>query len=91
MNSLYHFSQPVLAQSSSGNIENETERERERQEVLWPDTHPKIATVNIHTKNVALSESAKVEKFFHSLSPVFDVAIITRWENVSDFGRKIHI
>ena len=40
------------------------ERERERQEVLWPDTHAKIATVNIHTKKVALSESAKFDQNF---------------------------
>ena len=40
------------------------ERERERQEVLCPDTHAKIATVNIHTKKVALSESAKVDQNF---------------------------
>ena len=30
-------------------------------------------------------------KFLHSLSPVFDIAIITRWENVSDFGRKMRV
>ena len=48
VNSLFYFSQPVLAQSSSEN--RERKRKRERQEVLWPDTHPKIATVNIHTK-----------------------------------------
>ena len=63
-------------------------KERERQEVLRPDTQPKIATVNIHPKKVALSESAKLTKFLHSLSPVFDFAIITRWENVSDLGEK---
>ena len=68
MNSIFHFSQPVLAQSSAGNIENEAERERERQEVLWPDTHPKIATVNIDTKKVALSESAKVDQISHAFS-----------------------
>ena len=71
VNSLFHFSQPVLAQSSSGNIENETERERERQDVLWPDTHPKIATVNIHTKKVALSESAKVDQISSLAFPHF--------------------
>ena len=35
------------------------ERERERQEVLWPDTHAKIATVKKHTK-IALSESDQI-------------------------------
>ena len=42
---------------------------RERQEVLWPDTHAKIATVNIHTKKVALSESAKVDQISSNASP----------------------
>ena len=40
----------------------ERKKERKRQEVLWPETHAKIATVNIHTKKVALSESAKVDQ-----------------------------
>ena len=71
VNSLFHFSQPVLAQSSSGNIENETERERERQEVLWPDTRPKIATVNIRAEKVALSESAKVDQISSLAFPHF--------------------
>ena len=30
VNSLFHFSQPVLASSSSGNIENETDRDRDK-------------------------------------------------------------
>ena len=69
VNSLFHFSQPVLAQSSSEN--RERKRETDRQEVLWPDTHPKIATVNIHTKKVALSESAKVDQIFSLAFPRF--------------------
>ena len=44
---------------------------RERQEVLWPDTHAKIATVNIHTKKVALSESAKVDQISSLAFPCF--------------------
>ena len=45
-----------------GNNEKKKQREWERQEVLWSYTHAKIATVNIHTKKVALSESAKVDQ-----------------------------
>ena len=45
--------------------------ERERQEVLWPDTHAKIATVNIHTKKVAFSESAKFDQNFFTRFPLF--------------------
>ena len=40
---------------------------RERQEVLWPDTHA-IAIVNIHTK-IALSESVKVNQISSLVSP----------------------
>ena len=45
-NSLFHFSQPVLAYSSSGNNKKKRERGRERdRKFFWPDTHAKIATV----------------------------------------------
>ena len=46
-------------------------KERERQEVLRPDTQPKIATVNIHPKKVALSESAKVDQISSLAFPRF--------------------
>ena len=45
-------------------------RKRERQEVLWPDTHAKIAIVNIHTK-IALSESVKVDQLSLLVYPRF--------------------
>ena len=45
-----------------GTMKKKRKKERKRQEVLWPETHAKIATVNIHTKKVALSESAKVDQ-----------------------------
>ena len=43
-------------------------KRRERQEVLWPDTHAKIAIVNIHIK-IALSESVKVDQISSLVSP----------------------
>ena len=61
MNWLFHFSQPVLAYLIFIGEQWKRKRGRERQEVLWPDTHAKIATVKKHTK-IALSESAKVDQ-----------------------------
>ena len=61
VNWLFHFSQPVLAYLIFIGEQWKRKRGRERQEVLWPDTHAKIATVKKHTK-IALSESAKVDQ-----------------------------
>ena len=61
VNWLFHFSQPVLAYLNFIGEQWKRKRGRERQEVLWPDTHAKIATVKKHTK-IALSESAKVDQ-----------------------------
>ena len=45
-------------------------KERKRQEVLWPETHAKIATVNIHTK-IALPELPKVDQLSSLVVPRF--------------------
>ena len=64
-------------------------KERKRQEVLWPETHGKIAIVN--TK-IALSESAKVDQLSSLVFPPFLISQLSQvgtwWENLSDFGRK---
>ena len=52
----------------------EKESERERQEVLWSDTHAKIAIVDTHTKKVALSESTKVDQNFFTHIPPFSIS-----------------
>ena len=62
----------------------ERKKERKRQEVLWPDTHAKIAMVNTHTK-IALSESVKVDQLSSLVFPRIDIAVITRWDLVGEF------
>ena len=39
-------------------------------------------------KKLHRQNQPRLTKFLHSLFPVLDIAVITRWENVSDFGRK---
>ena len=43
------------------------------------------------TKKLHCQSQPRLTKFLHSLSPVFDFAVITQWENVSDFMRKMHV
>ena len=42
-------------------------------------------------KKLHCQSQPRLTKFLHSLSPVFDIAIITRLENVSDFGSKMQV
>ena len=71
VNWLFHFSQPVLAYPIFIGEQWKRKRGRERQEVLWPDTHAKIATVNIHTKKSCTVRVSQGWPNFFTCFPLF--------------------